>query len=163
MRPKLLCVNFFAMLTMVLAILFSASSVVAQTSSFTYQGRLTDGGTAANGNYDLQFQLFDSLSGGTQIGQTQILNVVPVSAGIFTVTLDFGSSAFPGASRFLDISARVSNSVIFTPLTPRQPISATPYAVRSSNAGAADALSTACNGCITDTTISGVAASKLTR
>src|SRR5205807_10279948 len=44
-----------------------------------YQGRLTDGGTAANGNYDLQFALFDSPSGGTQIGSTQTLNTVAVS------------------------------------------------------------------------------------
>src|SRR5438132_13630734 len=103
-------------LSLLALVLILSASAFAQATGFTYQGRLTDGGTAANGNYDLQFQLFDSLSGGTQIGQTQILNVVPVSAGIFTVTLDFGSSAFPGASRFLDISARVSNSVIFTPL-----------------------------------------------
>ena len=37
------------------AIVISASVGFAQTSSFTYQGRLTDGGTAANGNYDVQF------------------------------------------------------------------------------------------------------------
>ena len=36
----------------------SATSVVlAQTTTFTYQGRLTDGGTPANGIYDLQFVL----------------------------------------------------------------------------------------------------------
>src|SRR5438132_13437257 len=55
------------LVTIVLAILLSASTAFAQTSSFTYQGRLTDGGTAANGNYDLQFALFDSLSGGAQL------------------------------------------------------------------------------------------------
>src|SRR5205807_7633587 len=93
---------------------------------------------------------------------TLTLNVVPVSAGIFTVTLDFGANAFPGANRFLDISARPTGAGAFTPLTPRQPITATPYAVRSLNAGSADGLSSTCNGCITDTNIGGVAASKLT-
>src|SRR5437660_4051088 len=83
-----------------------ASAAFAQTSSFTYQGRLTDGGTAANGNYDLQFVLFDSPSGGTQIGSTQTLNTVAVSNGVFTVSLDFVASSFSGASRFLEISAR---------------------------------------------------------
>lgn len=34
----------------------------AQTSTITYQGRLTDGGTAANGTYDLQFKLYDALT-----------------------------------------------------------------------------------------------------
>src|SRR5437868_1744111 len=46
-----------------LAISLNASAAFAQTTSFTYQGRLTDGGTAANGNYDLQFVLFDASSG----------------------------------------------------------------------------------------------------
>lgn len=53
-----------------LSLLVSLSAIVAlaQTTSFTYQGRLSDGGTPANGNYDLQFALFDSVSGGIQIG-----------------------------------------------------------------------------------------------
>src|SRR2546428_12533160 len=53
-----------------LLLLLNAGRVVAQTSAFTYQGRLTDGGTPANGNYDLQFTLWDSASGGSQIGST---------------------------------------------------------------------------------------------
>src|SRR5438045_416637 len=36
----------------------------AQTTSFTYQGRFTDSGTAASGTYDMQFKLFDSPSAG---------------------------------------------------------------------------------------------------
>ncbi len=146
MRSKLFRANFFAIFTVVLAILFSPSSVVAQASSFTYQGRLADGGTAANGNYDLQFALFDSLSGGTQIGSTQTINTVAVSNGVFTVSLDFGTNSFSGANRFLEISARPSGAGSFTLLTPRQPVTATPYAVRSANASAADALSSACSG-----------------
>jgi hypothetical protein len=35
-----------------------ALSISAQTTSFTYQGRVTEGGTPANANYDLQFKLF---------------------------------------------------------------------------------------------------------
>src|SRR2546425_8397503 len=78
------------------------------TTTFTYQGRLTDGGAAANGNYDLQFALFDSGAGGNQISATQTLNTVAVSAGIFNVTLDFGVSAFIGANRSLEIGVRSS-------------------------------------------------------
>src|SRR5712692_5052776 len=85
-----------------LAISLSASAAYAQTTSFTYQGRLTDGGTAANGNYDLQFVLFDASSGGTQVG-SQTINTVLVSNGVFTVSLDFGANAFNGANRFLEI------------------------------------------------------------
>src|SRR5947207_6483610 len=117
-----------------------ASAAFAQTSSFTYQGRLTDGGTAANGNYDLQFALFDSLSGGAQVGSTQTLNTVAVSNGVFTVSLDFGANAFNGANRFLEISARPSGAGSFTLLTPRQQITSTPYTVRSLNASSADSV-----------------------
>src|SRR5438876_1633933 len=100
----------FALFTIVLAMSLGATTARAQTTSFTYQGRLTDGGTAANGNYDLQFALWDALSGGTQQPQpgpiTVTLNSVLVSGGIFTVQLDFGANAFPGANRFLEIGAR---------------------------------------------------------
>src|SRR3989449_3438098 len=121
-----------------------ASAAFAQTSSFTYQGRLTDGGTAANGNYDLQFGLFDNLSGGAQVGSTQTINTVAVSNGVFTVSLDFGASSFPGASRFLEISARPTGGS-FTLLTPRQQVTSTPYAIRSANASSADTATNATN------------------
>jgi len=53
-NKKSICTSFGLALAI---ILFTTSLVFAQTTSFTYQGRLTDGGTAANGNYDLQFTL----------------------------------------------------------------------------------------------------------
>src|SRR6266536_768634 len=127
-------------LLLVLLVLISFNSANGQTAAFTYQGRLTDSGTPANGNYDLQFALFDSASGGTQIGAPQTVPTVLVSAGIFTVQLDFGASAFPGASRFLEIGARLSGGGAFTILTPRQQITSTPYAIRSLNASSADAV-----------------------
>src|SRR5262245_54150286 len=99
MRLRLLFTHSLNPVVIVLTILIGAFVASAQSSSFTYQGRLTDGGTSANGNYDLQFALFDSSSGGAQIGSTQTLNTVAVSNGVFTVSLNFGASAFPGASR----------------------------------------------------------------
>src|SRR2546426_5188115 len=105
---------FVGALFMALCLFAGASAVFAQTSSFIYQGRLTDGGTAANGNYDLQFALFDSLSGGTQVGSTQALNTVAVTGGVFTVSLNFGANSFTGADRFLEISARPTGAGSFT-------------------------------------------------
>src|SRR5881394_2034930 len=118
--------NTTAFMIIALVILFGARHAGAQSSSFTYQGRLTDGGTAANGNYDLQFALWDSASGGTQIGSTVTLNTVAVSNGVFNVSLDFGAGSFNGANRFLEISARPISGGAFTVLTPRQPVTATP-------------------------------------
>src|SRR5436190_16703660 len=131
-------------LYLVLLVLISFSAANAQSTAFTYQGRLTDGGTPANASYDLQFTVWDALSGGTQQPQpspvTVARNAVAVANGIFTVQLDFGANAFPGADRFLEISARPSGAGSFTTLAPRQPISSTPYAIRSLNASSADAV-----------------------
>jgi hypothetical protein len=123
-----------------LAILLGAGAVCSQTPSFTYQGRLNDGGNPANGNYDLRFSLFDSLNNGTQIGSTQTIPAVTVSGGVFTVQLDFGAGAFPGASRWLETGVRLSGAPAFTSLTPRQQITSTPYALRSLNASSADTV-----------------------
>ena len=50
----------YRLIAPLLAFVFGASTALAQTTGFTYQGRLTDGGTPANGVYDLQFGLWDS-------------------------------------------------------------------------------------------------------
>src|ERR1700687_892303 len=84
-----------------ITLLLWAGAARAQNSAFTYQGRLTDSDNPANGNYDLQFALFDSLAAGTQIGSTLSLSNVAVSGGVFSLSLDFGVNAFPGANRFL--------------------------------------------------------------
>ena len=111
----------------------------AQSTAFTHQGRLTDNGAAASGAYDLQFALFDALSGGAQQGATITRDDVPVTNGVFTVALDFGAAPFTGVARFLQISVRTGASTgAFTLLNPRQPLSATPYAVRSQAAASAD-------------------------
>ncbi|MBI1764078.1 MAG: hypothetical protein HYR56_21850 [Acidobacteria bacterium] len=129
----------FAQFVMLPLLLLLGSSVtLAQTTSFTYQGRLIDGSGPATGAYDLQFKLFDALSGGTQVGTSATLEDVAVSTGSFNVTLDFGAAAFPGASRWLEIAVRPGVSTgAFTLLTPRQPITSTPYTLQSLNAATA--------------------------
>jgi len=49
---------------------------------------------AANGLYDLQFALFDSASSGAQIGSSQTLNSVLVSAGVFKRDVGFRREQF---------------------------------------------------------------------
>jgi len=133
-------IGFFlnSIIKLVIALAFVSNAAIAQTSSFNYQGSLANGGTAANGNYDLEVALFDSLSGGVQIGSTQTINTVAVSNGLFAISLDFGANAFNGENRFLEISVRPSGGGNFTQLSPRQKISSAPYAIKSLNATAAD-------------------------
>jgi hypothetical protein len=121
----------------VLLIIFATFSVVvfSQTTEFTYQGSLRDGANPANGNYDMQFLLYDSLSPtfGNQIGTTLTRSAVAVTNGIFGVQLDFGDQ-FPGAARYLEIRVRQTGGASFTELTPRQSVSNIPYAVKSLSA-----------------------------
>src|SRR6476659_7791497 len=95
----------------------------AQSSVFTYQGRLQDGGAAANGTYDFRFTLWDAASGGTQQPQPGPVTVnvsnVQVTAGNLSVQLDFGASAFPGADRYLEMSVQLAGVGPFTTLAPR--------------------------------------------
>jgi len=130
----------------VLSVLLSATFASAQTTAFTYQGKLTDAGSPASGNYDLQFKLFDALNGGTQVGLTITNPTVQAMNGIFTVTLDFGVAAFPGADRFLEINLRPAGSIGgYQQLLPRQKVMSTPYALQSLNATNAASATTAVN------------------
>jgi hypothetical protein len=142
--------RFAQLALLALMLSLSAGAARAQTTSFTYQGSLNDGGNPANGTYDLQFKLFDALSGGAQQGSTIVRDDVQVTGGVFTVTLDFGAPAFPGANRFLEIAVRPGASTgAFTTLSPRQQITSTPYAIKSLGAASADGLSNACVNCVT--------------
>lgn len=98
-------------------------------SGFTYQGRLSTGGSLANGQYDLTFSLWDAASNGTQIGITVAKSNQTVSNGLFTVSLDFGGSAFQGSARWLEMSVRQAGIGNYTTLTPRQPLAPAPYAM----------------------------------
>jgi hypothetical protein len=130
-----------------LLLLFTSVTALGQSSVFSYQGRLTDNGNPADGLYDMQFKLFTTatVETGTQVGATITLTV-QVTNGIFSVDLNYGSSSFTGASRFLEIGLRPAGSPDpYTVLGPRQPIASAPYAVRSLTAAAADNLSLACD------------------
>jgi hypothetical protein len=101
----------------------------AQTTAFTYQGKLNDGNNATTGLYDITFSLFDSLTLGSQVGSTLTGTAMPVTNGVFTTSLDFGSAPFNGASRWLQIAVRTNGTGSFTVLDPRTAISPTPYAI----------------------------------
>jgi len=141
-------------------------AVQAQTSVFTYQGRLTDNNAAASGNYKMQFALFDG--GGGQIGSTMTFDgttnpQVTLTNGAFTVQLDFGTSPFStGADRFVEIHVFNPATSSYVTLTPRQQITSSPYSIRTVSASAADSLSAACVGCVGDAHISAVSGAKVT-
>jgi hypothetical protein len=108
----------------------------AQTTEFTYQGSLNNGASPANGNYDIEIDVFDAVIGGNYFNTITASNV-PVVNGIFSVKLDLGSNIFPGAARFLQVKVRQSGDTAWTVLNPRQQVTSAPYAVQSLKAATA--------------------------
>ena len=99
-------------------------------TGFTYQGRLTDAGSPANGTYDLRFILYDAETAGAAVGSTVSKEDVAVSNGLFSVDIDFGAAAFNGDARWVEIAVRPGSATgSHTVLSPRQPISPAPYAL----------------------------------
>jgi hypothetical protein len=132
--PMKAWINFLA----AILIFLCACSICAQTTAFTFQGKLTDLGNPASGSYQMQFKMFDALSGGTQIGGAIPDVGVTVTDGVFTTKLDFGVTAFPGADRFLEIEVRRNSSEAYVTLSPRQQIASSPYSVKALSAVQAD-------------------------
>jgi hypothetical protein len=112
--------------------LVNGSGLGAQAgTAFTYQGRLHNSGSAAAGLHDFEFMLFDSEQGGVQIGGTVSVNAVELTNGYFSVPLDFGN-VFAGQEVWLETGVRAGGTgETFTVLSPRQPVSAAPYAQKA--------------------------------
>ncbi len=108
-------------------------------TAFTYQGTLNDTSGPAQGNFDIQFQLHTTPNLATPVGPTVLASKVGVTNGQFSVVLDFGPGIFTGEARYLEISVR-TNSDSPPPwqlLSPRQNLTAAPYATYSPSAGLA--------------------------
>ena len=125
------------LLTALLGVVFTAE-LAAQPTAFTYQGRLTDNGNPINGFFDITFSLWNAASGPSQVGGTWTNSATPVSNGLFTATVDFGSSAFTGLEFWLQLGVRTNGVGDFSILSPRQQITATPYAIKAANAMTVD-------------------------
>lgn len=109
------------------------SEAVPVGTAWTYQGRLMDGNSQADGEYDFQFKLFDdpNVVDGNQVGSDVNVPDLDVIDGYFTAELDFGN-VFDGNDCYLEISVRPGDSNdpnAFVTLSPRQKVTPTPYAL----------------------------------
>ena len=129
MRCRLLNFCFFLAL--------SAPALAQLSPTFTYQGRLEDGGTAKNGTVDLLVTPFNTVTGGSALTTPLVLDAVPVVNGIFSVRVNLGAGVFLGDSIFLEIGVREDivggpgDVTGFTTLTPRQEVTPAPYALHA--------------------------------
>jgi hypothetical protein len=108
MKTKTL-VSFVALLALLSTINYQLSATPLGTA-FSYQGKLSTGPSALTGLYDFNFTLWNAATGGTQLGGTNFnaFNAVPVTNGVFSVTLDFGAGAFTSEARWLEIAVRTA-------------------------------------------------------
>jgi hypothetical protein len=110
------------------------STAHAQGTAFTYQGRLNNSGSPANGSYDLTFTLFNTNVTGVAYAGPVTNRAIAVSNGLFTTAVDFGPGVLTGGgTNWLEVAVRTNGSSGFSTLTPRQQLTPTPYAITAEN------------------------------
>lgn len=137
--------NLLRLAAVVVAFAGTAASVEAQpvAPSFTYQGELRDGASPMEGATDLLFTLWTASVGGAPVGSAQEVLGAAVTAGRFSAVLnaggEFGPSPFgAGQRRWLEIGVRPAGSGgAYQTLTPRQELTAAPFAAYALAAGSA--------------------------
>lgn len=108
-------------------------------TALKYQGYLVADGQVVNGDYDLEFALFDAAEEGTVLA-TDRQPKVDVIQGRFTTVIEFPiyPDAFASGRRFLEISLKPHDSQDdYQRLSPRQPLRPVPAATFSSFAAEA--------------------------
>lgn len=127
--------RFGTLITALAALAGTALAQVPLGTTITYQGRLEDGGSPANGSYDFRFELYDASTGGALVAPAQFADDLGVADGIFTAMVDFGS-AFGESARWIEVAVRDGASVgAYTVLTPRQIVTPAPVALYALDGG----------------------------
>jgi hypothetical protein len=125
-------------------------------TGFTYQGQISRDGQLIDSACDIRLRLYDAETAGGQVGADITRSGVGVSKGLFTLAgLDFGSSAFNGEARWLEVAVRCSGEAGVITLSPRQALSAAPYAIYALKTAPHDHWGQAWSGTGTGLTLQG--------
>jgi hypothetical protein len=120
-----------------LTALIAAAKFVGGTpldQTFTYQGQLRNAGQLVSGPVDLKISMWDADTGGSQVGSTNTFNAMQLNDGRFACGLNFGNAAFDGSNRWIQVEFRnPAGSGQYLALSPRDKITATPYALYALN------------------------------
>jgi hypothetical protein len=111
---------------------YETKTQAALGTAFTYQGQLSDENGLVDGTCDLTFELYDAAGSGTPPTGGTLLGTADkpghdVTDGLFTVKLDFGSEAFDGDGRWLQVTVDCGDGA--ATLSPRQELTPAPYAL----------------------------------
>ena len=118
---------------MFISVLFTTTAVLAVNvgSSFNYQGELVVDGSPANGEYDIEVDLFIQATGGASI-TSEFFPAVLVENGLFQIDIDFGDVVYQNNDAFwLELSVNETGSGDVEVLAPRDRLNAVPYAVQA--------------------------------
>lgn len=122
----------------ILLCLCSLEAFAQADTRFTYQGELQFQGAPAEGEFDLEACVYAVPSGGSPLACSAPIEDLPIVAGRFTTSFDFGA-IFDGSERYLELRVRGgAEGGAHQPLSPRQAMSPAPqaqYAARAPFAG----------------------------
>ena len=97
-------------------------------TSLTYQGSLNGAAGPVSGLYDFTFQFYAYPAGGVANNPAITNTSVIVSNGLFTALVDFGGRPTSHNDSWLELAVRTNGAGAFETLTPRQPLTTTPFA-----------------------------------
>ena len=118
MRRYIACILVASLVIALPAIVYS------QNDAVTYQGYLTDNiHNPLDGNYDMDFDIFNSETGGSHIDGWS--DTVPVENGFFSIVLSDVADTFSNDYAELWLEVTIENEV----LEPRQQITSVPAAI----------------------------------
>ena len=90
-------------------------------------GQLLVGGAPVTGNYDLQFQLYNAVSGGSTVGPLVTITNVAVADGVFYAEVNFGALSL-GNSLWVQTNYRAAGAGNYAILSPRHVVPSVVYA-----------------------------------
>ncbi len=126
----------FALPTLLSLSISAGAQVSAVPAAMNFQGRLAkpDGTPVADGTYNVQFSVYNALTGGTLLWQRSVTGI-PVKNGVFSTRLNFSSgyqngatqaSLFAASNVYLDLSLNGGASLV-----PRQSLVSVAYAMKA--------------------------------
>lgn len=113
------------------ALVAGSTTALAQGTAITYQGQLKVSGAPVNSATDMQFSLWTTASGGTQVGTTITSLNVSVTNGLFTTPIDFGVNPYTSSQNlFLQIAVRnPAGGGAYVPMGSRQLLTPSPFSL----------------------------------
>ncbi len=120
-----------AAVLLLVALGLQTARLQAQSTAFTYNGRLDENGVPANGDYEITFSVYDAEAGGNLVAgpQPQPAQSITIVNGLFRTRLDFGEGIFTGPARWLELHVRKLGEAGFTTIAPRQELTSSPYSI----------------------------------